>query len=252
MKSRPDLIINADDVGLHPAIDIAVERCIVAGVVNSVSIISHGPYIDYVLVRKWQAAGIAVGIHISLLGVAWITQQYHFKGWPDFTIAFLTRGDGFRQEVYTEIEAQITHCMARSIMPTHIDSHQHIHHLPFLWPHFKQMQKKYGISRIRCARAVDLLSCRASMGGFALQALAALRFSTDHYYAGCIKYAGTYNVERLKKEILRSKGKRAELIVHPGIDNKELNRHYADWGFDWEQETNALLNPLLRDVIRDR
>jgi hypothetical protein len=40
-----------------------------------------------------------------------------------------------------------------------------------------------------------------------------------------------------------------ELVVHPGLDQKGLDRAYPEWGFKWQQELAALKATDVRDAL---
>ena len=48
------IIINADDAGLHPEIDRGIKQCIDAQVVNSISVITNSPTVNFDLIRQWN------------------------------------------------------------------------------------------------------------------------------------------------------------------------------------------------------
>ena len=40
-----------------------------------------------------------------------------------------------------------------------------------------------------------------------------------------------------------------ELVVHPGVDQKALEREYPAWGFKWQQELAAIKATDVRDIL---
>jgi predicted glycoside hydrolase/deacetylase ChbG (UPF0249 family) len=235
------IIINADDAGLHPEIDKGIQRCIDAGVVNSVSVITNSPTTNFDLIKDWNNK-VLTGVHLSWLGVPWITKPYFFFSWKEFLSAFAFRGKKFRAEVLDEGREQIKKLRACGISVSHLDSHQHVHHFPVLWDYCLQLQREFDIPRIRCAKAKNFSLAKASLSGIALQLMASSKNSDGTMPCAALRYAGNYSAEQLVGEIKAYAGHDVEFVVHPGVNNTELNKHFAHWHFDWEKETKALLN----------
>ena len=62
--------------------------------------------------------------------------------------------------------------------------------------------------------------------------------------------AGGLTVERLSR-ILEGVEGLTELVCHPGLGSAQLAAAY-DWGYDWEEETEALTDPALPGLLRER
>src|SRR6185436_7424667 len=62
--------------------------------------------------------------------------------------------------------------------------------------------------------------------------------------------AGHLTVEALGRS-LDYAGEMTELVCHPGIGDAELAGAY-DWGYDWDEETAALCDPRVPDLLRER
>ncbi|MFN5497128.1 MAG: ChbG/HpnK family deacetylase, partial [bacterium] len=63
MRAPLRLIINVDDLGLHPAVRRAIEECAALGTVTSASVLANGPDIDAVK----PIAGVSFGAHLNIL-----------------------------------------------------------------------------------------------------------------------------------------------------------------------------------------
>jgi predicted glycoside hydrolase/deacetylase ChbG (UPF0249 family) len=60
----------------------------------------------------------------------------------------------FMCAVYEEFCAQIARLLAWGVPISHLDSHQHVHTIPSLFPAFKAAQKRFGIRAIRSSRNI--------------------------------------------------------------------------------------------------
>ena len=125
---------------------------------------------------------------------------------------------------------------------SHLDSHQHVHHFPVLWDYCLQLQREFDIPRVRCAKAKNISLAKTSLPGIALEIMASSKYDKSYLLCAALKHAGNYSAAQLADEIRACKGSDVEFIVHPGLSNFELNKHFAHWHFDWEKETNALLS----------
>ena len=57
------LVVNVDDVGLHPAVQRAVERTAAAGIVTSASVMANAPWVR----EARRLSGIGLGVHLNIL-----------------------------------------------------------------------------------------------------------------------------------------------------------------------------------------
>ncbi len=243
------LLINADDAGLHPCIDKGISICIDAGVVNSVSVITNSPQVDFGLIRDWHLKGIRIGVHLAFIGVPWISKPYFFKDWKTFLFAYTTRGKEFWKETEQEARLQIQRLVENRISIAHLDSHQHVHHFPGLWQSAEQLTREFNIPRIRCARAINFAHIRMNAAGMVLQTLSQQRFGTQSLYFGGLKHSGRYTTRLLQAELDAYSTFNSEIIVHPGVNNAELNKQFISWNFDWEQETKAVMSLVKTNLL---
>ena len=247
-----NLIVNADDYGLHTSVNSAIEDLVEAGTVNSISIMANGLNLDFDLLKNFAQKRIFLGIHISWVGESWITDSRIIPGWRALVYKTLTGGHDFRKRLKDEAEQQINKLIEKNVFLDHIDSHQHVHHFPWLWEITMDLKNKYEIKRIRNAHANSLKLMRINASGITLNVLSGLRrqAGSDFFSAG-IKHAGNYNINMFSKELEDAAGHNTELIVHPGKSNSELNKKYGHWNFDWENEFQALKSNNFLNIVKE-
>ena len=244
------LLVNADDFGLHPAVNAAIEKCMHAGSVNSVSVIANCASPDYELLKSFRIMKVFIGVHLTWVGEPWITEPITFFDWKALAAHLLWGGKSFRLKMQHEAKAQIDRLIENGITPDHIDSHQHIHHMPGIWNITMELKNNYSIPRIRTACVRHASIRRANFPGSVLNALACSKQKeANGLFCAGIKHAGNYNYYLLANELNACKDSDTELIVHPGTSNKSLNKLYGHWNFDWEKELTALLNPAFTDCV---
>ena len=67
-ESMRRLIVNADDLGLHPGINDGILRAHREGVVTSASLSSNGAAFDHAVAALRTAPDLDVGVHLTLVG----------------------------------------------------------------------------------------------------------------------------------------------------------------------------------------
>lgn len=149
------VVINADDLGLHPAVTRAVEELAGRGRLTSASLLVNGPCAG----DAGRLAGLGIGLHLNLLrGVP--------LGPPSETSTF-TGADGVMLgryaalfsrylrgaldlgQVRLEWARQIERALEMGIALTHLDSEKHIHAWPGLWDAAVDLARQYRISWVR-------------------------------------------------------------------------------------------------------
>lgn len=242
----PIVHANADDFGLHRDIDRGIARCVEAGRVTGFSICANGGAIDWTLARELSWAADA-GVHVTLVGERWLTRPLHFANWARLVPWLLLPGR--RAMLDLEIAAQIDSIASRDVAIRHLDSHQHVHVMPILWPACVAAATRAKIARVRVPFAFDRRIAKQSPAGRVLQRLSERRAAADAWPCIGVAAAGHNDVEILRRELAASGGRDVELVAHPAIDTPELRSRYGGWRFDWTRETEALLSDEWGDAV---
>lgn len=268
MPGRRTLVVNADDLGLHPDIDRGIEAAHREGLVTSASISAVGESFDDAVALCRRNPRLGVGVHLTLVGERPLTEASRLGGLvtaegrfpeshPSLVLSALTlrlRRDAVR----SELGAQIERVRRAGLRPTHLDGHQHVHLLPAVWPVVTALAREHGIGWVRVPGFTPLASGRPSPAVLALRAglnvlrrarrgaLGELR-SAD--VTPALGESGHLTSERIVRAVAPvSPGAVAELVAHPGVTTSALRDRY-DWGYDWTGETAALCDPALRRSI---
>jgi predicted glycoside hydrolase/deacetylase ChbG (UPF0249 family) len=264
------LIVNADDLGLHPDIDRGIEAAHREGIVTSASIAAVGSSFETAVELCRRCPDLDVGVHLTLVGErpltdpaalgALVTEDKRFpESHPDLVARALTlRLD--RRAVRRELEAQIDRVERAGIRPSHLDGHQHVHLLPGIWPTVVELalERHIGWVRVPSFHPVATHGSRPMQVGLRLglnvlqkrrrAGLGALR-SAD--VTPALGESGHLTFERISRGLERvPAGSVAELVTHPGVTTASLEARY-DWGYDWTGETAALTDPRLRRAVAD-
>ena len=172
------LIVNADDFGMSRGITDGIILAHRYGFVTSASLMANMPAAEYAVSRLAAAPRLGVGVHLNITA-----------GWPvlparlvptlvDTSGRFhapwamsrrLWQWTAAGNEIEAEFRAQIRWMKDRGVVPTHADSHQHMHIYPAAIGPFIRSLKAEGIRRTRAPRSVAWPKNRAfgtdSIGG---------------------------------------------------------------------------------------
>ncbi|HEY3119154.1 MAG TPA: ChbG/HpnK family deacetylase [Vicinamibacteria bacterium] len=263
MTTPRRLIVNADDLGLHPGINAGIFHCQREGIVTSASICAGGAAVDEALAGV-KASGLDLGVHLTLSGEAAVSPASALPTLaPEgrlpayFTALFwgLTTGRIRTAEIERELSAQIERVAGSGVVPSHLDSHQHVHLHPALLPIVIRLARRFGVRALRAGRrVVPLLGLRpAALALFAWRASRRARSeglrSPDAMLG--VAESGRLNEDRLVRAVDRLPEGTSELICHPGTDGAAIGIAYA-WGFAWDDETRALTGTRVREALARR
>ena len=154
------LIVNADDFGWSHGITDGIVEAHRRGIVTSTSLMVNRPASEYALDRMKSLPNLSVGVHLTLCDglpvlpgdqvPTLVTQEGAFYS-ADQVTKKLRKQQLSPREIEAEFRAQIQWMKRRSVMPTHADSHQHVHFYPSAIQAFRRAVKAEGIGRVRAA-----------------------------------------------------------------------------------------------------
>jgi len=156
------LIINADDLGLSKEINSGILWGFGHGFVSDTSLLVKALYTDEA-VTGLKALDIRhVGIHINLDKVfGWSPGGIELKTRP--ALMSMLNDQGFLQECTHEAKDQIEIFLSFGLIPTHIDTHHHVHGFFPIFEILVDLLKEYGIPALRFSRHGYRLSTRKNI-----------------------------------------------------------------------------------------
>lgn len=153
--SDKKIIINADDFGLSPGTNKAIEQLLNTGAITSATLMVNGPEfesaVDSILTseRHW-----AIGLHVNVtqfspVGTgdgldALIDNKGQFRGRSALIRAWLT-GRVSEDAIADEIRLQFDACIEKGVKIDHMDSHQHAHAVPVVNRAMSKVAKEKGV-----------------------------------------------------------------------------------------------------------
>ncbi len=152
---RMKIVINVDDVGLHPAVNRAVEILAKIGTVTSGSIVANG----LVVPDAAALSGIGLGVHLDILRgrpvghwqevSSLVDENGMFFGSPGALFRRFAIGKVEYRHIEREWAKQIEKVIDLGIKPTHLSSHGQVHAWPALTRMVGELAVRYGIRWIR-------------------------------------------------------------------------------------------------------
>jgi len=255
------LIVNADDLGLHPGINAGVLRCHRDGIVTSASLSANGAAFEEAVHALKETDGLAVGVHLTLVGEAAVSPrdrvptlapEGRLPGHFSTLFRLLLLGRIRQAEVEEELVAQVARVREAGIAVRHLDSHQHVHLHPALFPIVLRVARRFGIGAVRAARRVmplrGLRPCLLAL--VARRSWRALRdagLRSPDTLLGAAE-TGRLDEARLLRLLSRLPPGTSELVCHPGTGAVAIGAAYP-WGFQWDREVEALTSPQVRETL---
>lgn len=252
----PRIIVNADDFGLHPALNQAIELAHSQGLVTSASLMTGGQALADAVRRARRLPALDLGLHFALVGLPGLPATF-----ADFFRAY-ARGQFPPAEVARRLRAQLnTALITHKLTLSHIDSHQHLHAFPPLMRTVCAVAQEYGIRFVRLPQDGPPF---ASIGAGRRAQTAALRWmclvsrrelfrhnlrTTDHFAGMAV--SGHLSPSVLAQYIQNARPGATEIVCHPGADNRRLSEIFP-WNYNWQGELEALLSPHARLAADNR
>lgn len=268
------LIVNADDIGLHPLINAGIIKGHQEGFITSTSLMPSAPCWQEAVRLAKENPRLGIGVHLTLVGgVPSVLPKEKVSSLldddglflPDY-VAFAKRyygGAVKRSELEAELRAQLERALSCGVNITHIDSHQHTHVLPGINSLVLKLSNEYNIIRVRIPKEGYLFTGGFQTGVGRLIGRSGLSFCADmaalradslglrhpqHFYG---MLAGGHLNAQLIANILRQLPEGvSEIMTHPGLDSAALGKAFS-WQYHWREELDAYLDAGNKALLKE-
>ena len=268
------LIVNADDFGLHPLINEGIIKGHQEGFITSTSLMPSAPCWQEAVRLAKENPRLGIGVHLTLVGgVPSVLPKEKVSSLldddglflPDY-VAFAKRyysGAVKRAELEAELRAQLERALSCGVNITHIDSHQHTHVLPGINSLVLKLSNEYNIIRVRIPKEGYLFTGGFQTGVGRLIGRSGLSFCADmaalradslglrhpqHFYG---MLAGGHLNAQLIANILRQLPEGvSEIMTHPGLDSAALGKAFS-WQYHWREELDAYLDAGNKALLKE-
>jgi len=252
-----NLIIIADDLGLHPKVNEGIIKALREDWISGASLMANGEAFDDTI-NKLMAVEpplmLNIGIHFGLVEEKSLTGMILPKDHVVFFVKYML-GLIKLSDIEKELRAQLDKCIKAGVKPSFINSHQHLHLLPGIMNIVVKLAKEYKAPYIRIVNE----SIRGNGGLFRKLQLFVLKklseaaknkiktagLGCNDYFVGFLN-AGDLtdeDIEGAKDLAKKFPDKIIELGCHLGFENEELKNKYKHWGgYNWEKELELLKN----------
>mgnify|MGYP002624108412 FL=1 len=220
------IIVNADDCGKSAKVNAAIEECIQLGCISSTSVMANMDDLEgaKVLFDKYSDR-ISFGAHLDLTEAHPLTKSQILLDYGYFKETeegVFMCGQNFRhtifpkrvrEEIFKELDAQMSKLSDYGFTISHIDSHRHIHHGYGILPVFVKVAEKYHVNKIRRSKNFMKPCLHLYMGKAWKMELDCLNshFKTADYFCSFSDYHN-----KTINHIMERNNTTFELMVHPG------------------------------------
>ncbi|MDD5033777.1 MAG: ChbG/HpnK family deacetylase [Methylococcaceae bacterium] len=263
-KKSIDLIINADDYGYFSCISRGIIAAARLGALSATGILANGAQLQEQLSWLEDCENLDLGIHLTLSYAKPLTSVMADKLEPwngHFPGAFAIAGQILSgriglDEVRAEWRAQIEALLDRGLALRFINSHEHIHMLPMLFPLALELAEQYRIPHLRLTRAEWLppFSLSASLRNALVQTMSVIaqrhRVVQAPLFLG-LSRSGRLDLNYLEKRLATLQPRSTyELMCHPGyFDPAEITDPHLLAYHAWEKELALLTGSKIQEVF---
>jgi len=245
------LILNADDIGMHPAVDDAVAELAEKGIIRAASVMSLGrPNRD--TLSAMGRLGVDLGLHLDFT-----SELAHaaYRRESSLSSLMLSAWSGTlgAAHVRSALDGQLQRFgELTGRLPDFIDGHQHVHQFPVIRETLAQVLEQYGERsiRVRNTRSRRWRGGKAALiGMLGSEALARrlerLGFSWNTDFMGVYDLSGEADLAALWRRWLAGAPEQGGLAMcHPAL---------KDWGGEAfrVREYQFLASPQFRELCSE-
>jgi chitin disaccharide deacetylase len=283
---QPGLIVNADDLGIHPSINAGILSAYRNGILTSSTMLMTTDFLDETLRDYVRTAALPIGVHLSLtLGRAaarirdvpdLVDEQGHLRlSARKFLLTSFTDSSGAKllAQIQREFEAQLARAHDGGLRATHADSHQHVHMNPAIFQVVESLLPRFGINRLRFSREpLSWFALRKDLSA-AMSRLNPAKWALLRWRAASIKprllvndeffgvmHSGLMSKTAFQRILLKiSSGQAIEISLHPGFSVRQGTEVYPSAAYNRfisssarQLEHDMLVDPEMADSLRSR
>lgn len=269
-RARKQLVVTADDLGLHERMNEGSIRAHREGIVTAVSLVANGRAFDHGVELIRDEPSLDTGVHLTFVEEIPLSPLSEVPSLIDDSGTFLQsfRSFSFRylyggvdlDELTLELRRQIERVMQTGLTVRHLNSHQHLHLLPRVFDRVLALAEEFRIPNMRMPEDYPKTSGH-DVRAISIRVLSAMSGRARHRWKGRssiamndraigILHAGHLTASHLMG-LLDSVEGVTELVTHPGAETSEIAKAYA-WGYEWDEETAALCDRRVREGIVEK
>jgi len=167
--------VTADDFGLHPSINEAVDAATAAGVLTAASLMVGAPAAADAIRRAREQPGLRVGLHLVLTDGWAVLPRRRIPALVDADGRFGANSmfadgvryfaqPGVRRQLAAEIRAQFAAFQRTGLVLDHVNTHKHFHVHPTLLGMIVRIGRQFGLRAMRVPQEPLWFSRRGAGG----------------------------------------------------------------------------------------
>ncbi len=268
------VIFSADDFGLTPSVNEAVEQAHRHGILDAASLMVAAPAAADAVQRARAMPGLRVGLHLVVIEGPAVSPMNDIPDLigPDGQFPSNQLGLGIdyffrpsvRRQLAREIRAQFAAFAATGLTLDHANAHKHMHLHPTVGRMMIEIGREFGLRSVRvpaeprsvlaqCGTTVGL-GDRALHGWTGLlrrQVRRAGMHAPDHCFG--LAWSGHMTQERVSRLLDALPDGTSEVYFHPGVEqDATLGRLMPDYEHGAELETLLDRNGRIRALLAAR
>jgi hopanoid biosynthesis associated protein HpnK len=263
------LIVTADDFGLAPEVNEAVETAHRNGILTAASLMVGAPAAEDAVVRARRLPSLRVGLHIALIDgrpvlppsdlPALVDDSGRFRNDMATASIRIFLDSSARRQLAAEIAAQFEAFATTGLRLDHVDCHKHWHLHPTIGRLVIEIGQRYGMKALRVPSeplpVLRLVEKQSSSMQSIVTALCAARLrarvrqhrlkSPDRIFG--LAWSGAMTEPRIAGLLAHLPDGLTEIYTHLATSNIFMG---AVPGYRYVEELNALLAPEIVAVAR--
>ncbi len=265
----PKLCVTADDYGMAPCVNQAIEELAAAGQIQAVAVMVHDDAVLDTLDRL-RATGVALGLHVvftqeapvlaELRGTA-LAPDGRLLDSPYALMRALVRRPGLGRLLAAEIEAQAERYASLRLPLVFVNSHEHTHEVPPLWRLVAELVDRRRPAALRSAHVQPITISK--QGALALLSRVSWRLRPARTPLQILSPLGAGQAGKMTLEVVEQLIDRgfgwhgdgaavSELVTHPSVNDAPLRARYGPRTGERRAEYELLGSSALRDLWRRR
>ncbi|PHG01450.1 hypothetical protein COI63_24920 [Bacillus toyonensis] len=230
------LIVNADDFGLSPSVNLGVIDAFHAGSVSSVTIMTNMSGFEDAVEHIYTHSKLGIGMHFNLTYGSPINPPERVPSLVDEYGKFSSRlaNKWTEGDILLELVSQWNRLLKVGLNPTHIDSHQHIQMYPTV---YKQMVTFAHTNQLYMRRTI-------------FDPVMGMNHPKRTDYFIMDTYYEEDGLSRLEQYLRNLRPGVTELMCHPGYVDSIVTAT-SEWTYVREMEHGVFTQPIIKKLLNE-
>ena len=230
------LIINADDFGYSKAVNYGIIEGHKDGIVTSTTLMTNMPDAEHAVSLCKENPNLGVGIHLVLTAGKPVNKDVPSlvdeKGY--FKRKYNRKENINLEDVRKEFKSQMERFLSFGFMPTHIDSHHHIHFNSNILPIIVDMAREYDL---------PIRFTKEKLNNKGYRDVKSVEYFTDEFYGDNISVG---NFEKIINRNIKCES--VDIMCHPGYLDQSLKLN-SSYDIERINELDILTNSAVFEIV---